>query len=96
MKDEKKDEKKDKLYNEKENTLGNEICDAINSDSALKHFFTIATSKILVDFTIAGSRAHKENDVKAGTEALQKALAAFKAITTHVCIKVITKRKAKP
>lgn len=88
-------EQDERRLKSKEGVLGKEICDAINADVELKRLFTKATGKILSDFAVSEVKAHKTLDMKEGQAIMQKAVNLLKALTMHVCIKVIIKREAK-
>ena len=81
-------------YNEEEEVIGQEVCDAVNTDDTLKKMFIKGASKILTEFAVAEVKAHKTLDLKEGERIMKEALNLLKGLTMHVCVKVIIKREA--
>ena len=86
----------DVTYTEEEEALSTELCDAVNADKELQKFFRERAGSILKKFAGEIITAWTKNNKQAAKEATQEAGEMLKALTMHVYVKVVVKKKDSP
>ena len=86
----------DVTYTEEEEALSAELCDAINADKELQKFFKERVGSILKQFASEIIMAWTKNDKQSAKKAIQEAGEMLKALTMHMYVKVVVKKKDSP
>jgi len=88
-----KGETKGSMYTKEEQLLGDKICDLVNTDKELKHFFAETSFNVLKGFAGDINRAFDARDKIEGDRVMHKYVDLIKALAMHVYIKVMIKKK---
>ena len=81
------------MYTKEEQLLGDEVCELVNADKELKHFFATTCFKILREFAGDINKAFNAKDKEEGKRVWQKNVDLIKALSMHIYIKVSMKKK---
>lgn len=87
------DETEGIMYTKEEEKLGDEVCDLVNADKVLKHFFATTCFNVLKTFAVDINRAFKAQDKKEGERVMRANVDLIKSLAMHVYIKVTMKKK---
>lgn len=88
-----KGETEGSMYTKEEQILSDEVCDLVNADKELKHFFATTCFKILREFAGDITKAFNAKDKEEGKRVMQNNVDLIKALAMHVYIKVMMKKK---
>ena len=83
----------DVTYTEEEEALSAEFCDAINADKELQQFFRERVGSILGKFAAEIIMAWRKTNKQLAKETTQEAGEMLKALTMHMYVKVVVKKK---